>query len=143
MIGFPRAALATLAAVGDGENEVPNFPLFYQIACAVLVALFLWSFSIARDPRGWRRLYQAKFTRREDFSVNRNKSLDEDIKKYGISVAMTFLLAAVSLFVLGVTYRYRHTESPMSKEDRVRMEDSQRILHEAPKNTPRKVSGGG
>lgn len=106
MNSAPSAVMA-LQAVED----VPNFPLGHQIACAVLLFLFVWAFSVARSPRGWRRLYQAKFTRKEDFSVNRNKYLDEKIRTYGIPIAMAFLVAAVFVFVLGVTYRYRHTLS--------------------------------
>ena len=132
---------ALLAAVEGGE-EVQNFPLSYQIACAILFAIFLWTFSIARDPRGWRRLYQARFTRKEDFSVNRNKWLDENIKKYGISIAMFFLVAAVSIFVLGVTYRHRHALVPDSTEDRARADDSHRILHNAAKEAKAKQKAG-
>jgi hypothetical protein len=132
---------AVLAAV-DPNGDVPNLPLSYQIACAILTAIFLWTFSIARDPRGWRRLYQANFTRKENFSVNRNKKIDENMKKYGIGVSMIFLVAAVSLFVLGVTYRYRHTQTPMSQEDKFRAQDTQRIMESAPKDAARRAVGG-
>ncbi|WP_075088078.1 hypothetical protein [Verrucomicrobium spinosum] len=71
---------AVLAVVPGGEVE--NFPLAYQLACIVFTGLFLWTFSIARDPRGWRRLYQSRFSRAEEISVNRNKRLDEVIKRY-------------------------------------------------------------
>lgn len=130
---------ALLAVTG---SEVENFPLAYQIACAVLTAVFLLTFAIARDPRSWRRLYQAKFGKRSDFSVNRNKQIDEGIKKYGISVAMFFLVMAVSLFVLGVTYKQRHTQRPMTQEDKFRAEDTQRILESAPKDAARRSVGG-
>lgn len=102
------------------EGGVENFPLAYQIACILLTGLFLWAFSIARDPRGWRRLYQTKFTRAEDISVNRNKRLDELIKFYALIVSMVFLVADVSLFVLGITYEYRHTSRSLTKEERFR-----------------------
>lgn len=124
------------------EVEVENFPLPYQIACVILTALFLWTFSIARDPRGWRRLYQAKFTKKEDFSVNKNKKIDEGIKKYGIGVAMIFLVAAVSVFVIGITYRHRHIQRPMTQEDKFRAQDTQRIMENAPKDSARRAVGG-
>jgi hypothetical protein len=125
---------AVLLAAAEGSGHVPYFPLAYQIACAVLSALFLWSFSIGRDPRGWRRLYQAKFSRKEDFSVNRNKRLDEVIKKYGIAIAMVILTADASIFVLGVTYRHRHTQPSMTADERMRALEAQRLLHGASRN---------
>jgi hypothetical protein len=126
--------VAVLMAAAEGRSHVPFFPLPYQIACAVLTALFLWSFSIGRDPRGWRRLYQAKFSRKEDFSVNKNKRLDEIIKKYGITIAMVILMADAGLFVLGVTYRHRHTQTPLTADEKLRAQETQRILENASKN---------
>jgi hypothetical protein len=131
----------SLAAV-EGGAEIPGFPLSYQIACAILTALFLWTFSIARDPRGWRRLYQARFTKKEEFSVNRNKKIDENIKKYGISVAMVFLVGSVTLFVLGVTYRNRHNQTVDTRESTFMKEDASRILEGAPKSAARRATGG-
>jgi hypothetical protein len=141
MTGVQTLVPAVLAVV-EGEQEVQNFPLSYQIACAILAALFLLTFSIGRDPRGWRRLYQSRFTRKEDFSVNRNKKIDENVKKYGISVSMIFLVAAVSFFVLGVTYRQRHTRPSMTPQDKFRQQDTERILENAPKNAARRSVGG-
>ena len=89
---------------------------------------------VARDPRGWRRLYQAKFEREQEFSVNRNKRLDEEIKKRCIPVAMVFLTAAVGAFILGITHRYRNTPESDPPEDRFRKEDAQRVLPTAGKN---------
>jgi len=129
MTGLHTVASAMLVAV-SGEAELPNFPLSYRIACIILAALFVWTFRIAREPRRWRRRYQAKFTRREDLSVNRNKRIDEKIKKHGITVSMVFLVAAVSVFVLGVTYRQRHT--PLTQEDKIREQDM-RWIDNAPK----------
>jgi hypothetical protein len=127
--------VAVALAAAEGRTHVPYFPLPYQIACAVLTALFLWSFNIGREPRGWRRLYQAKFSRKEDFSVNRNKRLDEIIKKYGITIAMVILIADAGIFVLGVTYRYRNTpQTPMTAEERLRSLEAQRILESASKD---------
>lgn len=136
MIELQTATPALLAAVEGGE--VPNFPLSYRIACAVLIALFIWAFSIARDPRGWRRLYQVLFTRKEEFSVNRNKRMDEIIKKRGIVVAMAFLTTAVALFVLGVTYRHRHTQAQLTQGEKFRMEDSQRVIDYAEQEAARR-----
>jgi hypothetical protein len=126
--------VAVALAAAEDRTHVPFFPLSYQIVCAVLTALFLWSFSIGRDPRGWRRLYQAKFSRKEDFSVNKNKRLDEIIKKYGITIAMIILMADAGIFVLGVTYRYRNTKTPMTADERRRAEETQRILEKASKD---------
>lgn len=121
--------VAVAMAAAEGRTHVPYFPLPYQIACAVLTALSLWAFSVGRNPRGWRRLYQAKFTRKEDFSVNKNKRLDEIIKKYGITIAMVIFMADAGIFVLGVTYRYRNNpQAPITDDERRRGEESQRLL---------------
>lgn len=137
-----QTSLPVVLAAADEVVEMENFPLSYQIICIVLTALFLWTFSIARDPRGWRRLYQAKFGKKDEFSVNRNKSIDEGIKKYGIAVAMAFLVADVSFFVMGVTHRYRHSQRPMTQEDKFRAMDTQRIMENAPKDSARRAVGG-
>jgi len=108
-------------------GQVENFPLAYQITCIILSALFLWTFSIARDPRGWRRLYQAKFGKVEDFSVNKNKKIDETIKQYGIIIAMTILVLDVSLFVYGITYRHRAAQRTLTKEEQLQREDMQSL----------------
>ena len=113
--------------IAEVEGKVQNFPLSYQIICVILIALFLWAFSISRDPRSWRRLYQTHFARNTEFSVNRNKRLDEEIKKYGIMVAMVFLVAGVTFFVLGLTYRYRVDQKPLTKEEQLRREDINRF----------------
>ncbi|MFZ4768080.1 MAG: hypothetical protein ACOYMN_24290 [Roseimicrobium sp.] len=127
-----------LAATAEGEAEL--IPLVYQILCIFLTALFLWTFSIARDPRGWRRLYQAKLARNSEFSVNRNKKIDEIIKKYGIPVAMIFLVLDVSCFVMGVTHRYRQAPKPMTQEERFRAQDTQRIMGNTSKESRRGVN---
>ena len=109
------------------EGEVQNIPLGFQISWIVLSALFLWTFSIARNPRGWRRLYQAKFQRSSNFSVNKNKQIDERIKKYGILIAMTILMLDVSLFVYGFTYRHRANQRVLTKEEQLQREDMNNI----------------
>jgi hypothetical protein len=134
--------LSALMAVGVDQKEATGFPLHYQIATLVLGALFILTFSVARDPRGWRRLYQSKFTRKEEFSVNRNKRIDEGIKKYGISVSMVFLVAAVACFLLGVTYHHRHSNRPMSAKEKFMQEDTDRILENTPKEATRRAAGG-
>ena len=91
--------------------------LSYQIVCIILTALFLLSFSIAREPRGWRRLFQSSFSSGADFSVNKNKVIDESLKKYGIVVAMVILVADVGLFVWGLTEKNRDTRNKMSAEE--------------------------
>lgn len=109
-----------------------DFPLKYQVACIVLTALFVWSFSVAREPRGWRRLFQSFFSKSEEFSVNKNKMIDENLKKYGIIVAMVILVADVSCFVWGVTNRYRVTASQMTQDDRDRLNELNRIKSTSP-----------
>ena len=123
---FHQFPIFAAAAAADVE-QVDNFPLPYQIACIVLTAFFLWTFSVARDPRGWRRLYQAKFAKSEDFSVNKNKKIDEAMKKWGIFIAMAFLVTDVTCFVLGVTYRYRNNPHQLSRDEALRADDIQRV----------------
>jgi hypothetical protein len=125
------SVLPEILAAAEGSVEVRNFPLAYQISFVLFMAFFVWAFSIARDPRGWRRLYQAKFERDQEFSVNRNKRLDEVIKKRCIPIAMIFLTAAVGVFILGITHRYRNTPRSTAKEDRFLKEDTQRVLENA------------
>ncbi len=108
------------------EGEIENFPLPYQIACIVFMGFFLWTFSIARDPRGWRRLYQTKFARKDEFSVNKNKRIDEAIKKWGILVAMFFLVIVVALFVSGITYSARSKKHILTEDERFHAIDVQK-----------------
>lgn len=131
---------AMLTAMGAG-GEVRNFPLGNQIAFVILTAIFVWLFSIVRDPRGWRRLYQVKFSKGEEFSVNKNKRMDETIKAYGYYVAMTFLVAAAWVFVAGVTHRVRHSQRPMTQEDKNLYEDTERIVDRVPKEKVRRALG--
>ena len=100
-----------------------EIPIQYQIACVILKALFIWSFSIAREPRGWRRLFQSMFSKSEGFSVNKNKVIDEALKRYGIVVAMVILVADVSCFVMGVTYPFRQKLKSLSPEQRENMNE--------------------
>jgi hypothetical protein len=126
--------LSTFAIIfAQAEGEIQNFPLPYQIICIILTAFFLWTFSIARDPRGWRRLYQAKFAKKEDFSVNKNKKFDETIKKYGILIAMGFLVADVTFFVLGVTHKHRANQRPLTKEEQLQRSDMEKYKSGSPK----------
>ncbi len=115
-----------------------RFPLQYQVACIVLTALFVWCFSISREPRQCRRLFQSVFARNEPSSVNKNKVLDEKLKSYGISVAMIFLVADVACFVAGVTYRDRMEAKEKSAEDWSRINELNKIQGSAPAR-----SGGG
>jgi hypothetical protein len=101
-----------------GDKVMRDIPIPYQIACVILTALFIWSFSIAREPRGWRRLFQSMFSKSETFSVNKNKVIDEALKRYGIVVAMAILVVDVSCFVLGVTDRYRDKMRDLTPEQR-------------------------
>jgi uroporphyrinogen-III decarboxylase len=104
-----------------------RFPLFYQIICIILTALFVWSFVIAREPRQWRRLYQSMFSRAEDFSVNKNKEIDETLKKYGIIISMIFLVADVGFFLWGASYQDRKERESLSVEEKLRIEEQQKI----------------
>lgn len=125
-----------LAEAGKG---VEFFPLKYQVACIILTALFLFSFSVTRDPRGWRRLYQTKFGEKDTISVNKNKKIDESIKTYGIYIAMAFLLADVSCFVVGVTHRYRNSDRQLTKEEQFRIMDVQRMNSNGSKDSSRRA----
>ena len=117
-----------------------DFPLEYQIACIVLTALFVWSFSVAREPRGWRRLFQSFFSKSGDFSVNKNKLIDENLKKYGIVIAMIILVADVSCFVWGVTHRYRKSAQQMTREEYERLREIQKVRASAPDDPSRRAS---
>lgn len=108
------------------------FPLQYRIICIVLTALFVWSFSVAREPRQWRRLFQAKFSKGRDVSVNRNKVIDECLKKYGIIVAMIILVADVGFFIWGATHRDRMNAEAMSPEERFRLSEQAKIQGQNP-----------
>jgi len=109
-----------------------SFPLQYQIACIVLTALFVWTFSIAREPRQWRRLYQSMFSKGEEFSVNKNKVIDESLKKYGIVIAMIILVADVACFVTGVTHKSRMHAKEMTPEDWYRINEQNKIQSTTP-----------
>ncbi|TLD70827.1 hypothetical protein FEM03_11000 [Phragmitibacter flavus] len=126
---FPFSFTTSLAPViAQASAETVRFPLVYQIACIILTALFLLTFSIARNPRSWRRLYQAKVQGpRDHFSVNRNKRIDEKLKRYGIIVAMVFLVADVSCFVLGFTYRHRADARELTPEEQSERQDLKRF----------------
>lgn len=104
-----------------------RFPLQYQIICIVLTALFVWSFVISREPRQWRRLYQSKFGKAEDFSVNKNKAIDENLRKYGIIISMVFLVADVGFFLWGASHHDRHKNDSLSKEERLRLDEQEKI----------------
>ena len=90
--------------------EDPRFPLFNQVACIILTALFLWSFVVSLEPRQWRRLYQAMFSRADRFSVNRNKVLDESIKKYAMIVSMVILVLDAGVFLAGMAHQWHHQQ---------------------------------
>lgn len=131
------------ASADETVRQVDYFPLHFQILCIVLTALFIWIFCIARNPRGWRRLYQAKFCNPEDHSVNRNKRLDELIRKYGIMAAMLVLVTDVGFVVWGVTNRYRHdSQRPLSKEEQFRAAEAERLKGGASKTSARRSVGG-
>lgn len=124
---------AILLAQTSSDNVQEGFPLVYQILCIIFTAVFLLTFSIARDPRRWRRLYQAKMAQNgEQVSVNRNKRIDENLKRYGIIIAMIFLLADVTCFVLGVSYRHRSNHRELTPEEKLQQIEIERFKASSP-----------
>jgi flagellar biosynthesis protein FlhB len=109
-----------------------RFPVSYQLACLVLTGLFVLAFSISREPRSWRRLFQTRIAHSAEISVNRNKYLDEVIKKYCMIIAMILLVADVACFVLGVTSPIRQRLEQMTPEERNRIEEMQRLQGNRP-----------
>lgn len=109
-----------------------EIPIQYQIACVILTALFIWSFSVAREPRGWRRLFQSMFSKSETFSVNKNKVIDESLKKYGILIAMAILVADVTCFVMGVTHPFRERAKLQSRQQKESIQEINKIQGSAP-----------
>lgn len=122
MIHLVGSTLPVILAQGDVEK----FPVQYRVACIILSGLFLWTFSIARDPRGWRRLYQTRFAKNDGLSVNKNKRIDEAIKKWGIIVSMFFLVADVTAFVSGITHSARSKKHSLTEEERFHAIDIQK-----------------
>ena len=103
--------------------------LGYQIACLILTALFFFAFSVAREPRGWRRLFQSMFSKSGEFSVNKNKVIDETLKKYGILVAMMILLVDVTIFFWGLTAEQRRQEAELDTESRININQLNNIMN--------------
>jgi uncharacterized membrane protein AbrB (regulator of aidB expression) len=104
-----------------------NIPLPIQITCIVLTALFLFAFSVAREPRNWRRLFQSMFASSSGFSVNKNKVIDESLKRYGIIVAMVILVIDVSLFVWGLTAQTRQLQKSMTQDEAIQLNEIQKL----------------
>ncbi len=120
--------------------QLDYFPLKYQIGAVVLTALGFWLFCIARNPRGWRRLYQAKFCHPDEHSVNRNKRLDELIRRYGIILAMFVFMADVGCVLWGVTTQHRYlSDRPLTKEEQLRAQEAARIQGDASKSNARRA----
>jgi flagellar biosynthesis protein FlhB len=117
-----------------------RFPFPYQIACVVLTGLFVLAFSISREPRSWRRLFQTRIAKSATISVNRNKYLDETLKKYSMIVAMTLLVADVACFVVGVTSPLRQRQEQMTPEERNRVEEMQRLQGNRPASSQSRTS---
>ena len=105
-----------------------------QIVCIVLAALFFLAFGVAREPRGWRRLYQSTFCKGQDFSVNKNKSTDEKIQSYAMAVAMVILVTGVGLLVWGVMSQAKEKYNNLSAEERAKLEEIKRIGGHASKS---------
>jgi hypothetical protein len=128
MIALIENALPLILA----EEEIKNFPLHYQITCIVLTGLFVLAFSITRDPRSWRRLYQTRIAKRDDFSVNKNKTIDEFIKKWGIIVAMFFLVLDVTVFIIGITKTTRLKSHTMTADEQLHVREYKKVIPETP-----------
>ena len=119
-----------------------GIPLASQITIIVLTTLFLWTFSIARDPRSWRRLYQAKFAKDDKFSVNKNKRIDEWLKKYGIGISMFVLVCDVTLIVFSLLApRMNAPVDNGSMQDEFRKQDVERWKSSAPVDASRRATG--
>lgn len=104
-----------------------GFPLRYQIACLILSALFIWSFSVSRDPRGWRRLYQSLFAKPDDISVNKNKGIDERLRKWSLIIAMLLLVVDVACFIAGITAPSRHGRQEMTRDQWNQVEELRKL----------------
>ena len=109
-----------------------RYPLKYQIICIVLTALFVWAFVIAREPRQWRRLFQSVFSKGEQFSVNKNKVIDESLKSYGIVIAMALLVVDVYFFVTMLRHQDVERAKQMSVEDWNRLQEQNKIQSTSP-----------
>lgn len=79
-----------------------HIPLFYKLGCLMLTALVVWGVSVCRDPRGWRRLYQVTFLPTKPISINRNKVMDESLKKWAILATTFLILADLACMTMGV-----------------------------------------
>ena len=118
-----------------------DIPLGSQITIIVLTTLFLWTFSIARDPRSWRRLYQARFAKTDKFSVNKNKRIDEWIKQYGIMVSMFILVCDVTLIVFSLLApQLNKPANSSSMQDEFRRQDVEHWKSGAPVDASRRAT---
>ena len=109
-----------------------RYPLKYQITLVILSALFVWAFVIAREPRQWRRLYQSIFSKGGQFSVNKNKVIDETLKGWGIVIAMIFLVLDVWCFVHMLRQPDIDRARQMSVEDWNRLQEQNKIQSTSP-----------
>jgi hypothetical protein len=69
--------------------------------------------------------------------VNKNKVIDENLKKYGIVVAMVLLVATVICFVLGVTDYHRAQARSSKPLDDIIRRDLNRINMDSPADSRR------
>jgi hypothetical protein len=104
-----------------------RLPLPFQIACLILTALFVCAFNLSREPRSWRRLYQSTFTSPDRISVNKNKSIDAKLKKWGIRIAMLILVLDVAVFLFGITAQSRKRQNEMNLDDWNRFNEMKRL----------------
>jgi uncharacterized protein YjeT (DUF2065 family) len=97
------------------------------ILATVLFVLFLWSLIIARDPREWRQAFQAVFED-DNASVNRNKLLDEAIRRWCRRLAGTFLVFSLTVLALGLVLHLQDkNQVNLTPEQRAKLEQLREI----------------
>lgn len=101
------------------------------ILTGVLLLLFLTAILIARTPRDWRRLWQDMLHPGVQISVNRNKRLDELVRRYAIMIGGGFLVVAVIMFLIATRVMIEERKQPtratfIETEELERMEESER-----------------
>lgn len=101
------------------------------ILTGVLLLLFLWAILIARRPRDWRRLWQDLMHPGVQISVNRNKRLDELLRRYSVMAGGIFLIAAAASFLFATRAMVEERKQPtratfIEAEEIQRMEESER-----------------
>lgn len=100
--------------------------LALYILTGVMLMLFLWTILIARTPRDWRRLWQDIVHPGVEISVNRNKRLDELVRRYAVMAGGVFLICAALLF-LGATRVLVEERRQPTRATHIEVEEIQRM----------------